>query len=204
VRWPFGSQAEAEPCASGHRSLALKALLDGLRPGSPHTVLDLGPGLGPNIDFLARLACRVRVADLLWTLLGEPKTSREPIRFASLLSRLLPLPEDERLDAVLAWNVFDYLRPDQIASLMTWLSGACRPGARVLALVSTRREIPARPLRYSIVDRENVACYGPLHPLRPCPRHPPTLLVRAMPGFSVEATFLMRNGIQEYLFASRG
>jgi hypothetical protein len=54
------------------------------------------------------------------------------------------------------------------------------------------------------VDRDIVACEGPAHPQRPCPRHAPTLLARLMPDYSVEASFLMRNGIQEYVFASRG
>jgi hypothetical protein len=189
---------------SGHRSLALKGLLDGLRPGFTHDVLDLGPAIGTNVDFFSRLSCRVRVADLYWSLIGEPRSSREPLRFAAALPRLLPLDTEQHFDAILAWNIFDYLRADQIQALMARLAGACRPGARALAFVSTRHQVPARPPRYTIVDRENVACEGPAHPLRPCPRHPPTLLARLMPDYSVEAAFLMRNGIQEYLFASRG
>ena len=76
--------------------------------------------------------------------------------------RLLPLAPDERFDAMLAWDVFDYLRPDQVATLMARLTAACRPEALVLVLASTRRQIPAAPLRYRILDRESLAADGPL------------------------------------------
>ena len=59
---------------------------------------------------------------------------------AALLERLLPVEPDERYDAFLAWDVFDYLRPDQVSSLMAGFRhcGSRRPGA--LVLLSTGRK----------------------------------------------------------------
>jgi hypothetical protein len=118
-----------------------------------------------------------------------------------LLERLLPLAPDERFDALLAWDVFDYLRPDQVSSLMARLTPACRPGALALVMVSTRRQIPARPARYRIVDRETLSCDDPLPPVRTAPQYTQLDLARMLPGFSVRRSFLLRNGIQEYLLA---
>jgi hypothetical protein len=202
VWWFPGSRTPAEPAAPpGHRSQALKAVLDSLPPESRHAVLDLGPPLAGNIKFLSALSCRVRVADLLRSLGAEPVESRRPEAMGALLERLLPLAPEERFDALLAWEVFDYMRPDQVSSLMARLTPACRPEALVLVLVSTRRQIPARPPLYRIVDRENLACDGPLHPVRACPRYTQPDLAHMMPGFSVRRSVLLRNGIQEYLFA---
>ena len=200
--WFSGARPPAAPAPpAGHRSQALTAVLDGLVPGARHAVLDLGPPLAGNIKFLSALSCRVRIADLHRSLSAETVESRRPEAMGALFERLLPLAPEERFDALLAWDVFDYMRPDQVSSLMARLTPACRPEALVLVLVSTRRQIPARPLLYRIVDRENLACDGPLQPARACPRYTQPDLARMMPGLSVRRSFLLRNGIQEYLLA---
>ena len=164
-------------------------------------MLDLGPPLAGNIKFLSGLSCRVRVADLNRSLLAESLESRQPEAMGALLERLLPLAPDERFDALLAWDVLDYLRPDQVSSLMARLTPVCRPGALALVMVSTRRQIPARPARYRIVDRETMDCDGPLQPMRACPLYTQLDLAHLMPAFSVRRSFLLRSGIQEYLLA---
>jgi hypothetical protein len=164
-------------------------------------VLDLGPPLANNIKFLSGLGCRVRIADLHRSLSAESLESRQPEVMGALFERLLPLTPDERFDALLAWDVLDYLRPDQVSFLMARLSPACRPGALALVMLSTRRQIPARPARYRIVDRETLSCDGPLPPARPCPQYTQLDLARMMPGFSVKRSYLLRSGTQEYLLA---
>ncbi|HUL77803.1 MAG TPA: hypothetical protein VL691_11110 [Vicinamibacteria bacterium] len=202
MRWFSGSRlpAEAAP-ARGHRSAALAAILGDLPSGSRQTVLDLGPPLADNVKLLSGLSCRVRVADLHRSLCAEDVESRRPEAMGALYDRLLPLAPDERFAALLAWDVFDYLRPDQVSSLMARLTPAFRPGALALVLVWTRPQVPARPLRYRIVGRESLAYEGPSQPVRPGPRYGQHDLARMMPGFSVQRSFLLRSGIQEFLLA---
>jgi hypothetical protein len=202
VAWFSGSRSAAEPAPPpGHRSESLKALLDSLQPEARHAVLDLGPPLAGNIQFLSALSCRVRIADLHRSLSAESLESRQPEAMSALLERLLPLEPDERFDALLAWDVLDYLRPDQVSALLARLTPACRPGALALVMVSTRRQIPARPARYRIVDRQTLDCDGPLQPMRACPLYTQLDLAHLIPGFSVRRSFLLRSGIQEYLLA---
>jgi hypothetical protein len=186
---------------AGHRSLALKELLAVLRAGARHSVLDLGPSVAANIRLLAGLSCRVRIADLVGSMAAESVESRRPEAMPALLERILPFAPDERFDAVFAWDVFDYMRPDQVSCLADRLAPACRPDTPVLVFVSTRRTIPATPLRYRIVDRENVAHEGPFEPTRPCPRYGQHDLRRMLPAFMVRRSFLLRTGIQEFLLA---
>lgn len=182
-----------------HRSQSLKALVDSLPPESRHAVLDLGPPLAGNIKFLSGLSCRVRVADLNRSLSAESQESRQPEAIGALLERLLPFAPDESFDALLAWDVLDYLRPDQVSSLMARLTPVCRTGALALVMLSTRRQIPARPARYRIVDRETLDCDGPRQPLQACPLYTELDLAHMLPAFSVRRSFLLRSGIQEYL-----
>jgi hypothetical protein len=181
----------------------LKELLGSLRPGARQCVLDLGPPIAANIEFLAALSCRVRIVDLCRSLSVESVENRRPEVMVALLERLLPLGPGERFDAVLAWDVFDYMRPDQVSALMSRLAPACPPETPVLVLAATGRTIPATPLRYRILDLENLACEGPREPTRACPRYTQPDLGRMMAGFSVRHSILLRSGVQEYLF-SRG
>jgi hypothetical protein len=200
VGWFSGSRDPDEGARPpGLRSQALKALLGGLASGARHAVLDLGPALAANVRFLSALSCRVRVADLHRSLCVESVESR-PEAVGALLERLLPLAPGERFCALLAWDVFDYLRPDQVSALMSHLAPACPPQTPVLVLASTGRTIPATPLRYRILDAENLSCDGPQEPTRAGPRYTQPDLGRMMAGFSVRRSVLLRSGLQEYLF----
>jgi hypothetical protein len=192
--------------AQRHRSLALRALLDGLLPESRPAVLDLGPPLSGNLKFFSALSCRVRVADLHRSLAAEPVESRRAEAMAGLLERLLPLAPDERFDAVLAWDVFDYMRKDQVKATMARLMPRLQQTTHMLLLVSTRRQIPAVPTRYRILDRENLDCerpprHGGPEAMRPGPRYTQSDLGHMMPGLSVRRCYLLRSGMQEYLLA---
>lgn len=203
MAWFSGSRSapESPSAATAHRSPSLQSLLASLPPGSRHVVLDLGPPLAGNIKFLSALGCRVRIADMQRSLGAEPIESRKPEAMAALIERLMPLAPDEQFDALLAWDVFDYLRPDQVSALMARLTPACRPGALALVMTSTRRQIPARPVRYRIVDRETLDCDSPQQPMRPGPQYTQLDLAHMIPGFSVRRSLLLRSGIQEYLLA---
>ena len=206
MSWFTSASPATQPFpARGHRSLALRGLVQSLHPESRPEVLDLGPPLSGNIKFLSALSCRVRVADIQRSLAMEPLESRRPEAMAELFERMLPLGPDERFAAVLAWDVFDYLRKDQVSSLMARLLPRFRREAHVLVLVSTRPQIPAVPTRYRILDRENLqpekAPHSESEPMRPCPRYRQSDLAHMMPGLSVRRCYLLRSGIQEYLLA---
>ena len=189
---------------AGHRSLALRALLDGLHPERRPAVLDLGPPLAGNIKFLSGLSCRVRVADLHRSMCAEPLESRRADTMPALLERLLPLEPGEQFDAVLAWDVFDYMRVDQVKPLMARLAPRLRPSAQVFVLVSMQAQIPAVALRHRILDRDHITAEKPGRDddhdvMRPGPRYRQADLGKMMPTLSVRRCYLLRSGIKEYL-----
>ena len=120
-----------------------------------------GTPLAGNVKFFTALSCRVRVVDLHRSLCAEPIESRRAEAMPALLEQLLPLSPDDRYDAVLAWDVFDYMRIDQVKPLMARIVPRLRPHAQVLVLASMQSQIPAVPLRYRIVDRDHLDSEAP-------------------------------------------
>ena len=117
-----------------------------------------------------------------------------------LFDELLPYPEDTRFDLILAWDLLNYLEPEQIGVLGRRLAGFSYGVTRLFAMVAMHREIPARPCAFRIRDAETLD-YEALTPrTRPAPRHTEPALRRLLPGFDVASTCVLRNGMQEYVF----
>lgn len=190
---------EAEP--EVHRSLAFAALLEGLRPDHKLQVLDLGTAVGSNVDFLSRFDCKLYIEDLYSALAGRvPAAGGEEGLRPQEIDELLPLPESALFDVVLAWDLFNYLDRDDLRRLMRHLARFCRPGAVVLALISIQKQMSAQPIRFRIVDEANLLYELRTVHQRPAPRYASYDLGEMLEGFRIDRSFLMRHGIQEYLF----
>lgn len=184
-------------------TLALPYLFEALGRGGNHRVLDLGPAAGSNLETFAQLGCRLHVADLYRGLAANGTAQGEDSgRFREAFAQLLPPAGGEPFDAVLAWDVLDYLGQRQRAVLMELLLPLCRPGALFFCMVSIRPMIPARPLSYRILAPDRLLATGDEEALRQGPKlHQPDIL-RSMPRFRVLKSFLLRHGVQEYLLVS--
>lgn len=197
MKWPFRRWAEAGEAAVAegapeatatevHRSPGWKALLQALPADRKLDVLDLGTAVPENIAFLSGRRMRLEIEDLY---------SASPPSLA---------PGEPRFDAVLAWDLFDYLDRETAGKLAARLAADCRPGAWLFALVSYRQEVPSHPVRFKISDAETLA-YTEIAPgMRPSPRWSARDLGRLLGGFRVHGTFLLRNGRQEFLFVREG
>jgi hypothetical protein len=201
------------PATSEYRSLALPVVFRRLDRDRKYRILDLGQAYGVNVDFFSQFPCKLYVADLFRSLrsrLGEPTGQTEPAeedessRLSRIFTELLPYGNDTRFDLVLAWDLLNYLEPEQIEALSYRLNRFCQPGTMILAMIAIHREIPARPCGFRILDAETLEYDSPTHSTRPAPRHKEPELRRLMPGFQVDSTFLLRNGLLEYLFVSSG
>ncbi|HLX08226.1 MAG TPA: class I SAM-dependent methyltransferase [Thermoanaerobaculia bacterium] len=219
-----------------HRSLGLASLIGGLTAGQRLHILDLGPVVGGNVEFLSRFGCKLYIQDLYPAVvplqaetIGLPapgaatvatidraavREAREtwdprPFReggesdepgLAGHFAELLTFPEETRFDAVLTWDLINYLERREVAALARQLARFCRPGAQLFALISILKQIPAEPMRFRILDQEHLAYESRTSSQRPCPRYAPAELAELLRGFRLDRSFLMRHGIQEYLF----
>jgi hypothetical protein len=141
--------------------------------------------------------------DLFRSLQAESLEAREPEACAALIARLLTLDPREQFEIVLLWDLLDYLHAHEISALMAHLAPACSPRVVAFALVSTLRQIPGAPRRYRIEDEDTLSWSAAADPPRPGPRRTQPELARLMPGFRVKSSFILRNGVQEYLLERR-
>jgi hypothetical protein len=170
------------------------------------SVLDLGVASGANLEFLSQYARRFHFADLTGrtrVFEGVPLPA-EGQGLEGLIAGRLEGVTTAPFDLVLAWDLFDYLTLEQVASLVAPLARHCRSGARLFCLVSIQERIPYRPRGFEIAgpDRLLYQDYGAGE--RPGPRHSEPGLARALKGFEVDRGFLLRNGVKEYLFLHQG
>jgi hypothetical protein len=179
----------------------LKALFELLAIDRKYNILDLGEAIGANVEFLSRFASKVRVENLFETL-GSSKFFGldEELVDASLVGRILTIPEGERFDVVLSWDLVNYFTPAELRALIRYLEIYCAPGAFFFAMGSTAKEIPATPTKFTLIDSEMLLYTSGSADVRPCPRYAPRDLSLLMSGFRVQSSYMLQNGMQEYVF----
>lgn len=181
-----------------HRSRALALVLSALERMRGPRVLDLGAANGRNVSFFSRYGARMAIADLRSVLRGDVSDPRD-------LARALELDlgsEEDPFNLVLAWDLFDYLAQNDRDRLGARIAAVTSKGARLFFFVSYRAQIPDCPRSYFLMDESVVAHdnnasagNGSGHP---SPRLREPQLLKSLPGFEVESTFLLQNGLQEY------
>jgi hypothetical protein len=195
--------AEAEPQV--HRSLGLAALFEEFRRGRKLQVLDLGPALGSNVEFLSQYGCKIYIEDLFAALSARAPSGGEGDEAGpQFFESFLPASEPASFDVVLAWDTFNYLTRKELGHFMRHLSPFCHPGTLVFSLISILKTIPAQPIRFRIIDEQNLAYEIRTSATRPAPRFVPAEMNDLLRGFRVDRSFLLRHGIQEYLFVKEG
>jgi len=183
------------------KSLGLQALLDTVRSDRIYSILDLGPALEDNIRFWSQFPCRLHVQDYFRSyqeckaaVVAEQESRGAPF------SVLLPFGSETVFDIVLAWDLFNYFELKDLEMLVQSLSRWCRPGTLLFMLISDLPNIPASPTMFKILDHEHLIHEIPTQETRPCPRHQPRDIAKLMARFNIFRSFLLRHGIQEYVF----
>lgn len=160
-----GSPRGMDPLATTRMSNGLKEFLwnlDGLGHG---TLLDLGPAWQTTLSFFIERGFRVSSEDLLrgWkeflteeeTRLREDATARETLdmtpagRATRFLAENLQYTRSS-FDAVLLWDLLDYLEPILVKQVVANLSELLRPGGVVFAMFHSKK--PEGFQRYRVAD----------------------------------------------------
>ena len=87
-------------------------------------------------------------------------------------------------------------------SLIEHLKAHCREGALLFMLTSTRKEIPSTPARL-VITKDQMLQYEPrTQETINNPNHTPLAFEKMMKGFHLLHSFMLKNGMQEYVFTS--
>lgn len=117
-------------------------------------------------------------------------------------------PWREPLDAVLCWDLLNYLEAGELAELADALAARAAPHCRIHALIQySAVDMPNEPGRIQLdADRSLLptAGAGDPTPRRASPRYSPKALEKAMPALTVDRTMLLGNGMQEFIFVPTG
>ncbi len=184
------------------RSLALKKLTGRLRAEQRYNLLDLGSSVRQNVEFCSSFCRKLYIEDFYCTLSSFDFLSPEDgVPLDTVYQYLLPFKAGTSFDIILAWDLFNYLGELAFRELMAHLARFCRKDTLLLAFISTRKSIPERPIKYSIIDAETIISQKFSDIIRPCPQYREPQLTKLMPEYKVLNSFLLRNGFKEYLFA---
>jgi len=177
-------------------------------------VLNLGGCNHGLVNMLSAYQACLHVVDLPSQLGGVQQIDREAPGAAQAIAAaweaMLPDLRDEPADLLLCWNLLNYLDPVALQGVAAALSSRLRPAARLHAVMEYASEhmsaepvawMPDVPTDWSAetqVDHAWVAEAG--RASLPAPRYTPRQLEGLLAGFTIDATMLLSNGMQEHLF----
>ena len=189
---------------SEHQTLGLGTVLHELERRRRSRVLDLGPALGASVEFLAAYSVQLFIADLYRSVRSSTgQLPPDAPRLRRVLEEQLPLPDEGPYDLILAWDLLNYFATDQLETLGRHLGTLCRPGGQLFALVATRGSISDRPMNFEILGPATLRYGVTAAAERPSPSYRETGLERLLDDFAVQTSYLLRNGMQEYVFTRR-
>jgi len=114
-------------------------------------VLDLGPIVGGNVNFLGeRLGCKYLVEDVYQNIESHV-TSKKPPDLAAFFETRFP-QADASIDGVLCWDVLDYLDKASAQVVARQMMRILKPGGAVFGFFANAPSTEKEYTRYLIVD----------------------------------------------------
>ena len=145
----------ADGAGAVHLSRTLRPFLQAMAESPSPVVVDLGPVIGSNVDFLgSRLACKLHLEDLYQDL-DQPFARGDGEELGAMLAVKLGQAPGV-VDGILAWDVFDYVGRGEAAALARRLVSLLRPGGLMMALLTTEARHDAVSRRYVIIDADHL------------------------------------------------
>lgn len=161
-------------------------------------LIDLGPVIGSNISFLGeRIECKIHVEDLYADLDRHARQGALDDFPEFLRGRFALL--DESVDAVLGWDVFDYLGPAAASVLVRELRRVLRPGGALLGFFGGGGPDEMRYTKYFIEDEAHLrsSFYAAACPRRVLQNRD---INNLFAGFELFDSVLRKSGVREVLF----
>jgi hypothetical protein len=203
---PVVSQPAA-PSRQRHSTNNLKRLVDALAPCPAPHLLDLGRLCDQNIEWLIHHRCKVTVDDQITSLPPPPpKAPPSPPSHNRTIKEEKPAPVVLELqqpagsfDAILCWDLLDYLDLSGAQQSLTRLAALLKPRGYLLAFFNCER-VAARPAtRYRIVGMEQLE-YEPLpHAHPPGRAYENREIQELFAGFDLVNSCYLTNQMREIL-----
>ena len=183
-------------------SKTLARFLDLLFARPAAEVVDLGPVIGSNITFLGeRVGCKIHVEDLFSDI--DRHVQRDKLdQLPEFLGGRFAVPASS-IDAVLGWDIFDYLNPMAATALAGELMRILRPGGVFLGFFGARASDNPQYAKYFIEDETHLRYrfYPSACSRRWVLQNRDINIMFA--GLEICETVLLKSGVREILFRKR-
>jgi hypothetical protein len=183
----------APPAQLSHRSPGLTAIYNEIKGSRVNHVLDLGASSAKSFNFFAQLSCKIRFEGL------NDLFSEEPLDPEILLEQLERQLDDSGLkdhfDLVLTWDLFNYLDLRGVERLMKKIVPLCRPQALLHSIRYLSSTIPPCPQEFQILNQYQLMLSTAEHAPRRHASHDTARLLRLIPEFYLEHTYLNFDGM---------
>lgn len=145
----FAGKSSAEATTLDRPSRGLEEFFRQIRDTSGLTILDLGAATQQNVTFITNLGHRLYAADFLQILnetfgLDDTVDQSNPGQIEYFLKQALDYPEGH-FDAVLIWDVLEYLAPALLTAVVERLHYIVRPKGYMLAFFHADDKLEAVP-----------------------------------------------------------
>jgi hypothetical protein len=178
---------------------AFRKLLATMTSREAPTLIDLGPVVGTNVSFFGeQVGCKIFVEDIYAEIERHARAGKME-EFPAFLSRRFS-QGDGTVDAVVCWDLIDYLDRPSAQALADQLTRVLRPEGALLGFFGTAQPRDTQYTKFIIADDTNLK-----HRTYPATRGRQTILlnrdiIRLFSGLRVSDSFLMKNNIREILF----
>jgi hypothetical protein len=162
-------------------------------------LLDLGPVVGPNIEFFGeRLACKIVIEDV-FSVIERAAVAGDRASLGATLSSQFARDEAS-VDGILCWDVFDYLDRESGRTFAARLTAILKPGGALYGFFGTT-DVELNHYSRVTVEAEDLLRVRP-YPATPVRR---TVLVirdvnRMFEGLQVAESVLLKTSARECLF----
>jgi len=203
----------AAPVRRHHSTNNLKRLLDALASCPAPHLLDVGRMCDQNINWLIHHRCKVTVDDQITTLPPPPPPPKNvPAHFRDSLADMekppapvvIELHHPEGLfDAVLCWDLLDYLDPAGARQSLERFAGLLKPRGYLLAFFNCERAAVRPATRYRIMDADRLE-YEPLPDAHPPGRaYENREILELFAGFDLVNSCYLKNQMREILVQNK-
>jgi SAM-dependent methyltransferase len=191
--------------APAHPTKVLARFVASLSARTQPVLLDLGPVVGANVSFFGeQLGCKIIVEDISKDIDRHVRDGKLDDLPASLSKRFPQ--EDESIDGILCWDVFDYLDKKSARSLAEQLTRVLKPDGVLLAFFTTVQPQPgARPeyTRHVVVNSTTLQ-HRPYPAARARQRPLPNRDIQLMfEPLRIAEQFLLKTNLREVLFRKK-
>lgn len=184
-----------------YQSQGLTQILEHMQKQPRPVVLDLGAANGSKISFLSQYGCKVYVEHLAASLHSLVVADLESDEVKPDIAEVLQkYPDGTRFDVIFAWDLFNYMKVDVLTDLISSLSNYCNDNTMMYALVSGGKTISTEPMNFEFLDASHLRYQSHTESQMPSPGFSQMDFRKKFPNLVVLKTYLLRNGMQEYVF----